>query len=199
MNFEFAEKINPFLIEFDYEKALSIAESSLNEIPKGIFHNIIGKSLLHHTDELSLWINDFYFESLEDCDVESFFFTIIEFDINIETWLIDGFGFSRDGGIDDYEWLCDVETGTAKPFILTGFEKLQFAFQSYEQISQVLKEEDLEQYTNARDWCEQIIIIRFMELMRLTHLLSKEKNMSWSKLPIYFSEHEYDFIVKSKL
>ena len=59
MNFEFAEQINPFLEQADYSKAIEIAETNLSKIPRTVFHDIIGKSLLHHSDNLADWINSF--------------------------------------------------------------------------------------------------------------------------------------------
>ena len=116
-----------------------------------------------------------------------------EFDINTDIWYIDGFSYDKDGGLDldDMEWLADV-TGdrmTSKKFTLKGFEKLQNAFENIEP--------DNENLQDTRDWSEQIIIVRFMELMRKAHLKAKEKNLSWAKIPIYFTEHSYDFILIS--
>ncbi|HVW58781.1 MAG TPA: hypothetical protein VHC48_02055 [Puia sp.] len=48
-------------------------------------------------------------------------------------------------------------------------------------------------------WCEQVIIARFMELMRAAHMSAKEKRMTWADVPVYFTEHAYDFIVRSEV
>jgi hypothetical protein len=80
---------------------------------------------------------------------------------------------------------------TSEEFVLTGFEKIQTAFENIEI--------DNDNLQNSRDWCEQIIIARFMELMRTAHLKAKEKNLSWAEIPIYFTEHSYDFIIKSDI
>jgi hypothetical protein len=58
-------------------------------------------------------------------------------------------------------------------------------------------EPDNDDVQNARDWSEQIVIARFMELMRTTHLKAKEQKLTWATIPLYFTEHSYDFIVKS--
>ena len=100
---------------------------------------------------------------------------------------------TKDDGLqlDDMEWLSDgtTDTMTSKKFTLTGFEKLQNAFESMEPDSENLQQ--------ARNCSEQIIILRFMELMRTAHLKGEEKNLSWSTIPIYFTEHSYDFILIS--
>ena len=119
-----------------------------------------------------------------------------EFDINTDTWYIDSFAFNHDGGLDleDMEWLCDFETDsqseTKTVFQIKGFEKLQTAFETTEL--------DTDNLQDARDWCEQLVIARFMELMRTAHLTAKQKGHSWATTPIYFTEHSYDFVVKSE-
>ncbi len=119
-----------------------------------------------------------------------------EFDINTDIWYIDGFAFNQDGGLDleDMEWLCDFETDsqseTETVFQIEGLEKLQTAFEATEL--------DTDNLQDARDWCEQIIIARFMELMRTAHLTAMQKGYSWATTPIYFTEHSYDFVVKSQ-
>ncbi|MFB9861911.1 hypothetical protein [Rufibacter immobilis] len=72
-----------------------------------------------------------------------------EFDINTNTWYIDGFAFSEDGGLnlEDMDWLCDVsqETMTTEEYVITGFESLQEAFENIEP--------DTDEQQDARDWC----------------------------------------------
>lgn len=36
-----------------------------------------------------------------------------------------------------------------------------------------------------------------MELMVAAHLIAKNQKLNWASVPIYFTEHSYDFIVKS--
>jgi hypothetical protein len=193
MNFEFAQQINPFLEHLDFAKALEIAESSLNKIPSTEFHFFTGKPLISQTNSLTAWIDDFYKKTAKKISNKAMYFEMIEFDINFKIWDIDGFAYNIDGGLDldDMEWLVNFtrETTTSQGFVLEGYEKLQEAFANIELTSKNLQD--------SRDWCEQIIIARYMELMRAAHVNAKEKNLAWAKIPIYFTEHAYDFIVKS--
>ncbi|MBL7838462.1 MAG: hypothetical protein JNM67_13160 [Bacteroidetes bacterium] len=195
MNFEFAFQINPYLEKFEFEKALFIGESELKKLPNTDFHSILGKSLTEQSDSLADWIDNFYNIASKKLDIQSLYFEMNEFDINTDAWYIDGFAFSQDGGlnIEDMEWLCDFETDsrtdTQTVFQIEGLEKLQTAFEYTK-----LETDNLQ---DARDWCEQIIIARFMELMRQAHLTAKQKGYNWAIKPIYFTEHSYDFIVKS--
>jgi hypothetical protein len=196
MNFDFAEKINPDLEKLDFEKAISIGETELQKLPTTDFHAIIGKTLTEQAESLATWVDNFYKIASKKLDIKSLYFEMNEFDINTDTWHIDSFAFSQDGGLDleDMEWLCDFDADsqseTETVFQIEGLEKLQIAFETTE-----LETANLQ---DARDWCEQIIIARFMELMRTAHLKAKQKGYAWATTPIYFTEHSYDFVVKSE-
>jgi len=190
MNFDFALEINPFLEKGHFSKAIDLAETNLKKFPPTVFHDIIGKSLLHHTDNLVSWIDDFYNEASENTDIKALYFEMNEFDINTDEWYVNSFSYDKDGGLnlDDMEWLCDMADNSSE-FVLKGYETLQKAFADTE-----LDNDNLQ---NARDWCEQIIIARFMQLMHSGHLKAKEKQLKWSTIPLYYTEHAYDFVVKS--
>jgi hypothetical protein len=194
MNFEFGQKINPSLEKLDFSQALDIAQTALNKIPTTEFHSALGKSFIIQADSLAIWIENFYQTILKNMDVKALYFEMNEFDINTGTWYIHGFSYEKDGGlnIENMEWLCDFtrDKMTTEEFVLTGFEELQTAFENIE-----LDNDNLQA---SRDWCEQIIIARFMELMRTAHLKAKEMNFGWATIPIYFTEHSYDFILKSE-
>ena len=197
MNFEFADKINSDLEKLDFTKALLIAEAELRKISVTPFHEILGKSLTGHADDLANWVEKFFQKASRKVKVKALYFEMNEFDINTDLWFIDCFAFSNDGGLnlDDMDWLCaydaDSQTETGKAFSIQGYERLQSAFETIE-----IENNDLQ---NARDWCEQIVIARFMELMRAAHLAAKQRVLKWANVPIYFTEHAYDFVVRSVL
>jgi hypothetical protein len=196
MNFDFAEQINPDLEKLDFDNALKIAEFELQKIPTADFHSVLGKSLIAQAGDLSEWVEGFFNIAVKKNKIEALYFEMNEFDINTDLWYIDSFAYSLDGGLDlnDMEWLCNFDTESQAEiqtvFKIDGYEELQKAFETIE-----LTTSDLQ---NARDWCEQIVILRFMELMRRAHLIAKRSNLNWARVPIYFTEHSYDFIVKSK-
>jgi hypothetical protein len=197
MNFEFAEQINSDLKTLDFVKALQTSEKELGKLPETEFHEIIGKSLTNQADDLSAWVEDFYNKASNNVDIKALYFEMNEFDINTELWYIDSFAYRIDGGLDlnDMEWLSDFDTDSQKEtetvFAIQGYEKLQSAFKTVELSNDILQD--------ARDWSEQIIIARFMELMRAAHLSAKANNLEWAAIPIYFTEHSYDFILKSEV
>jgi hypothetical protein len=127
------------------------------------------------------------------------YFEMNEFDINTDVWYIDGIAYKEDGGVDldDMEWLsdCTRDVITTKEFVLTGYEKFQYLFETIEEKEE--NDEWTDEMQEARDWCELIIISRFMELMKNAHETAKVRKLDWGNIPIYFTEHAYDFIVKS--
>jgi hypothetical protein len=199
MTSEFSKKINNYLEKLEFTKAIKFAEKQLKSIHTTDFHDILGKSLIPQAHNLTQWIDDFYKNTSNKIDIQAMYFEMNEFDINTEKWYIDGIAYEKDGGLalDDMDWLskCGVDTMTSTEFILMEFEKLQNAFETIEAIEE--DNEWTDEMEDARDWSEQLIIARFMELMRAAHLIAKQKGMAWATIPIYFTEHSYDFIVKS--
>jgi len=200
MNIDFAKQINPHLEKFDFPGALEIAETRLKKINGSEYHAVLGRSLIDQAGDVADWIGDFYKKASEKFKLKALYFEMNEFDINTDRWYIDGFAYDKDEGHGeqddvDLDWLSDFITDTHSVtntiFIIEGYEALQQAFDGETAGNVALQD--------ARDWCEQIIIARYMELMRAAHLKAKEKKMTWAKLPLYFTEHAYDFVVRSEI
>lgn len=198
MNFEFAKQINPALENLDFPNAIKIAESELQKIPTTKFHAILGQSLINQADELVVWIDEFYQSLPKRTAIRALYFEMNEIDINTDMWYIDGFAYKKDGGLDldDMDWLCDSDADSQTQFSIENLEQLQAAFAEIEE--KEANDKWTDELQKARDWSEQIIIARYMELMRTAHVTAKRKKMDWANIPIYFTEHEYDFIVKSE-
>ena len=202
MNFDFAELINSDLEKLDFEKAISNAESKLKKIPTTVFHEVLGNSLINQAEEFAIWVEEFYGKVSQKLNIKSLYLEMNEFDINTELWYVDCFAYEQDGGLDldDMEWLCEFQADTQEElgtiFGIEGYENIQSCFSSIGQLKD--NDEWTEEMQDARDWCEQIIIARFMEFVRAAHLTAKRKNLKWANVPIYFTEHAYEFIVKSK-
>ena len=196
MNFEYADIINPELEKHNFSKAIEIAETELKKIKSTDFHYVLNLSLLHHSEELAKWTETICQLASKNIGIGALYFELNEFDINTDRWYIDLFIFENDGGHDPYdmEWLCDFNSSSynenESDFTISGYEKLQEAFETTD-----VSDTDTK---NARDWSEQLIIARFLELMSAAHQIAKKNNMSWANTPIYFTEHQYDFILRSE-
>ncbi|GAB3237516.1 hypothetical protein GCM10027346_29170 [Hymenobacter seoulensis] len=192
MNFDFAEEINPYLERGHFAEAVVIAEDKLSALPESPFHAIIGNSLLSQAASLCSWIDEFHAAVVEHQEpVAALYFELTEFDINTDEWCIEGFAYATDLGLEDPEWLSgsSIADTADSSFVVTRYESLQRAFEEIE-----LDSDELE---NARDWCEQLIIVRYMELVYAAHKLAQQEGLTWSTLPLYCTEHGYDFITRS--
>lgn len=195
MNIDFALRINPSLEKLEFEKAIAIGESALKRIPETPFHAILDKSLLAQAAEVSEWVEEFFNSFNKNANIKALYFELNEFDINTDVWYIEAFAYTKDGGLNilDMEWLTQYERteigADDSLFQIDGLEQLQQAFETVELSDYALQ--------NARDWCEQLVLARFMELMRAAHLNAAERDYEWANCPIYFTEHSYDFIVRS--
>lgn len=191
MNFNFAQEVNPLLEKQDFAGAFAIAESNLSKVDETAFYSIVGKSLLSQSKSVAEWVDGFYNDSTKEITVAALYFEFTEFDINQDIWEIDGFAYDQDLGLEDLDWFSDTKK-VAAPFTVEGYEKIQDAFSDYQDLNEVSNELEF-----ARDWCEQLVIIRFAELMTNAHHIAKQKGFVWAKIPIYFTEHAYDFVMKS--
>ncbi|UOG76520.1 hypothetical protein MTX78_07945 [Hymenobacter tibetensis] len=188
MNFEYSEAINPYLEEAKFDQAIQFAKSKLAAVPASPFHSVLDKSMLSLADGLCSWIDDFYNAIASNSSIQALYFELTEFDINTEVWSIEGFAYAQDGGLEDPEWLTDIaEDWIATPaFVITGYEELQQAF-----------EEDADDEEEAKDWCEQLVIAQYMQLVYIAHQRARTQNLPWAKISVYYTEHGYDFILRS--
>lgn len=189
MNFQFAESINPYLAQGQFAQAIELAENQMAVLPRSPFHEIINQPLLHHTTDLCFWINSFYRAAASNQLIQALYFELTEFDINSDVWAIDGFTYPEDMGIEDTEWLNEPSAATEQAFILRGYEGLQRAFEE--------SEPDSAEAQGARDWCEQLVIARYMQLVQAAHKEAENQGLPWAALPIYCTEHAYDFVIRS--
>lgn len=96
-----------------------------------------------------------------------------------------------------YYQLSTLDTSEPSWFAIHDYELLQVAFAEVEAWDEQGK------FTNdiscAYDWCEQLIITRFMQLVHSAHQQANKQGLAWAKLPVYCSEQGYNFVVCSKV
>ena len=199
MNFDYANRISPYAKTFDFSTAIEIIESELERIPKTDFHAVIGKTLTSQANELCEWAEKFYQDASSKNQVSALYFEMNGFDINPDLWFISGFAYKTDGGLgetyEDSEWLCYHDVSTDTDYVIKGLESVQDAYTDWNcrQSKNGLSQEQ----ETAEEWCLLAVITRFMELMRAAHVLAKETQQTWAHVPVYFTVHDYDLILRS--
>ena len=161
---------------------------------------LVFRSQIDQAGALADWVDQFYKIVSKKTKIGALYFEMNGFSINTNQWHIDGFSYSKDGGLhlededdEDMEWLCDwdCETqdfeGHMEPdtvFVIKNLEKLQIAYAQVRKAAQK-NEQWVKKVEDAEDWCEHIITALFMELMRSAHVAAKRKKYAWAKIPIF--------------
>lgn len=205
MNFELEDKLRNLIEKKELDKAIQLAESELNAIPETDFHKIIGKDILHLTDDLRLFIDDFHkstsdilnkpkgfiksvFSKPTNFNPAAYYCEMNGFTINYDRWFIDLFSF-KEMGNDDWDWLCDFYDSTVGDFTITGLEDIQNTFKDVHENDR-FKEPNIEA---AYEVCELLVILRLQELFSLSY--SEIKN-PLSNIPIFVTAHDYELIYR---
>ena len=121
MNFELANKLSALLKVNELDEAISLAEKELSSIPSTDFHRILGKNLLHQSNELANHTAQFhqyatyrlnpkskfrFFGKWTQQKPAAYYCEMNGFTINYDEWYIDLFcykQFSR----DNWDWISD--------------------------------------------------------------------------------------------
>ena len=187
---EISDKLYQLVAENEIDKAIEIAENHLKSLPKTDFHKIIGKNLLHLTNNLTNYISEFYNNYKNEFDFKAIYSEMNGFSINYDLWFIDLFGFDKCEGLEDLDWLGDYDYSTENSLKITGFEDLQNVYQDYME-NEKYNDKELEKVCEV---CELLIILRLQELFRESKKIAIEKKLDWSEIPIFATAHDYEMI-----
>ncbi|MCX6148589.1 MAG: hypothetical protein NTW25_15250 [Candidatus Kapabacteria bacterium] len=196
MNFELIDEIGKLLKNDKLNEAIQLTEAKLREQIKSDFNKLLGKNLLHQTDLLVEYFNNFYDKVKDNLNIQAIYGEMNDFTINCDMWFLNLFAYDKLGELDDTEWLADWEDENASKnrFVLTGYEELQEAYQDYQDNAKYKVKEILE----ASDITEILIMLRYQELIKATKLIAKQKNLSWRRIPVFASVHDcYDTVYKA--
>ena len=191
---DISDKLYELVAEGKLENAVEIAENHLSNLPKTDFHKILGKNLLHLTENLVEFITKFYSDSIKEFDIKAMYSEMNGFSINYDLWYLDLFGFEICEGIEDLEWFGDFDCATEYGMTISGFEDLQKVFQDYME-NEKYNDAELEKVCEI---CELIIILRVQELFQASKNIAIEKKLNWSKIPLFATAHDYEIIYKVK-
>ena len=177
------------------DNAIEFAESELKKIPVTNFHKVLGRDFLKLTDDLVESISYFYEKAKKEIAVKAIYSEMNGFTINYDLWFLQLFAFETCGGIDDTDWLGDYEFTINELMVLSGMEDIQSAYENY-----MKKEKWTDKvFESAKEVCDLIIILRFQELFKKSIDVAKQKNLTWSEIPIFATAHDYDILYKVNL
>lgn len=198
MNFTYAQQVNPLLTALDFPAAIQLLESQIRSSSHRGFDPCLGRSFTSQAADLALWIENYYMEVLEgEVPVRALFLELNHFTEEFDKWHFNILSYYFDGGSEEFDWLLDFDTDATYeevyPLVETDAPMEPFElFQMLEKRQQIP-----ESLQEARDWAEQLILARSLELVHAAHQKAKEFDLEWADLPLYASLKEYNFAIRS--
>jgi hypothetical protein len=173
--------------------SLRDAMRAMKETP---YHSVIDLDFLHHLDDASRLIVDFYRGSSRNSPPGAMYFEMNGFAINPDRWYFNGFAYEQGGDILDLTWNTDwlnpwdAETDE---FTLTGMEAVQSAFADlYCDDQQPLN------IQLAGEVAEHLVVARFNELICAAHRVAKESCPGLDGFPILSAAHDWGVLCPSQ-
>ena len=188
------EKLDKLVVANQLDKAIKLAEEKLNALPQTDFHKIIGKNLLHLTEPLTNYIDNFYKTAKDEINVKAIYSEMNGFTINYDLWFIDLFAFTECGGLDDLDWLSDFEVSSDDSMTISGFEELQTVYEDYME-NEKWGDKKLKAVCEI---CELLIILRLQELFKEAKIAAIDKKLNWADIPLFATAHDYDMVYEAK-
>lgn len=174
------------------EDAIIIAERELSNFPKTVFHNILGKNLLHITDELNDYLENFYNQYKKQIDIKALYSEMNGFTINYDLWFITLMAFEKCENLDDLDWLADYEIFFESAMTITGLEDLQAAYKHHVESEEYLDDDK----DTIAEICSLLIILRLQELFKETQKIAFTNNLNWPKTSTFVTAHDSEMVYR---
>ena len=193
---EMNEQIEGCIDRGDFALAATLAESVLAQMPGTPFHKIIGRDLTNLSEDVASHIAEFYVHAKASVDVKAMYLEMNGFVVNPDMWFFAAFAFSSCGNPEDpadTDWLADYEVTPETVFEITGYEDLQDACKDYlknKRFKDKVQREALEAF-------EQIVTIRFIEMLDHAVRSAKNKNLPWKDVAVFGTAHDETLLYRS--
>ncbi len=173
------------------DRCIENCEIELKKLELTPFHSIIGRDLLKNKEEAKDFIISFAKEALKKIKLKSIYVEMNGFDINTDDWHFDLFGYDNYQSLDDPDWLSgwQYEPEPYRHPTLYGYEMLQEAYAKYYGV---------DKYKNAIALTNDLITLRFQELIREACKETRKETEILNKIPVVSSAHDFDYFYVSK-
>jgi hypothetical protein len=190
--------LNKLVLINDIDNAINIAEKSLLNLPHTDFHKIIGKNLLHLTEDLINFISKFYNNIKNQFNIKAIYSEMNGFGINYDLWYLELFGYEVCEGLNELFWFSEYDCFTKNGITITGFEDLQNAFRNYHE-RETISPMEQETVSKVYEICELLIVLRFHELFRESLIIAKQKKLNWIEIPLFATAHDTGLVYEVKV
>lgn len=196
MDIDFAEKINFYLEQADFDAAIKEASDELLKCSNRKFDTALYINFDSQAESLAYWVEEYFIEINDDDKYNVLSIEMTDFSSETDTWHFDIFAYLRDGGLENIEWLdyFDPEIENEEVYPLLGCEDEEEIFEIYN----ILRERNrlTDELVDAHDWAEQVIRAKAYKLVYLAKLKAHELDLEWSDTPVYVGTKDDDFRIK---
>lgn len=196
MDIDFAEKINFYLEQADFDSAVQVASDELKNCANRKFDNALYINFDSQAESLTYWIEEYFIEINDESKFNVLSIEMTDFSSETDTWHFDIFAYLKDGGLEDTEWMdyYDPEIENEEVYPLLGCEDEEEIFEIYN----ILRDRNrlTDELVDAHDWAEQLIRAKAFKLIYLAKLKAKELDLEWCDMPLYIGTKDDDFRIR---
>lgn len=179
--FQTMEQLTPQLRAGDLAGCEAAACDALRALPKSPFHIAADLAISNDPAEVAEHFDDFYRAESKRSAVRAIYTEMNGFDINHERWYCDLFAYTVDGGLDDFEWLCDWQSEPFEDYTITGLEQLQAVYASKAFRDPANRD--------ASYLSSLVVVTKFQRFMQRA-----AERMMALRVPLYVTAHDFDYI-----
>lgn len=176
-----SDKLEPHLRKGDLDFCMRSVAEALRALPESPFHQVIGLRFTNKPKKIAAYFKQFIRQESKRFSIKAIYTETNGFDINPDRWFFGLCAFDCYGGHEDFDWLCDFQSGSYPSMTLVGMEALQQVYDSDAFYN--------DKYEQARGYCSLLVVLKFQDLIRQSMPLIK--NLTF---PVLATSHDYEFI-----
>ena len=181
--FQTMEQLTPQLRAGDLAACEAMACAALRALSKSPFHIAADLAITNDPAEAARHFDDFYRAESERLDVRAVYTEMNGFDINPDRWYCDLFAYTAEGGLDDFDWLCDWQSEPFEEYTITGLEQLQAVYAS--------KAFHDPANHDASYLSSLVVVAKFQRFMQRA-----AERMTAFRGPLYVTAHDFTYIAR---
>lgn len=182
-------RVGKHIEKLEFDSAIAELETELAAEGHAEFQPLIDEDFSEPPADTRGFINELLDAWKTEGKIAAIYLEMNGFDLNTDEWYFDAFGFEKDGGHDDNEWLCDWQHDSEEDtWLLTGMEGAQKLFEWYH------GEEKYEEkkYEAAYDIAMLIVMVKYV---RYIGRVLASGPLS-ANVTVYATAHEFDIIAR---
>ena len=153
----------------------------LESLPKSPFHIILQLSISNNPTDAARYFDKFLTGATRHVGIRAAYTEMNGFDINPDRWFCSVFGYRKNGGQRDFDWLSNWQAENSSVYEIKGLKRLQNVY-----ASDAFHEQ---KYRDAATICGLLVVVKFQQFIK-----AASAHMKALQFPLYVTAHDYDFI-----